>query len=329
MEHSQNELVSSAQVQRTTSAPILVGGCRLSPGGLHLGHYYGSFHGLEQYDPQNYFFVISDCTDASRKSRSSGLIDMLVDLRALAEGLPFRVHIVRESALRDELVPIFIGSLQRCSRSELFQVHPGVAGGTRSKSTGTVDQLLFPIHQASYLIGLDCDLACYNDDNSRFVDLARRISRRFQHSGMTTGAGPHLVSREPPRLLGSDLRRMAKGYGNTLPLSATPKMVRRFAERLVGKASEGTSDFDNETASRLEDAYCEIFGVAKGPPGPKYTGRERIRVLSEILAGFLEPIQSRRSVYASNHGEMLATLHKDESVARRQIQRTKRNCGFS
>ena len=153
------------------SSRPFVGGCRASPGGLHLGHVYGCMIGV----PQNslLYFVLSDCLSGTIAEMES-VINAAADALAVSNLLQLDIRIVRESILRPHLAPIFHFLLRSLSFRLLAEAHPPKSQAKALGFSGTVDDFLFPIHQAAYLLGLSCGVACYNDDNSRYVNIAEK-----------------------------------------------------------------------------------------------------------------------------------------------------------
>lgn len=78
-----------------------MGGCRLNPRGLHLGHYLGCFSHLENLQFDKYFFVVRDVEwygMASRSAIEASVLNFVADSIAAS---PVSTHClpVRQSVL--------------------------------------------------------------------------------------------------------------------------------------------------------------------------------------------------------------------------------------
>lgn len=269
-----------------------VGGCRASPGGLHLGHVYGCMVGVPQH--ALLFFVLSDCL-SGEIVQMEPVIHAASDALAVSNMLQLDIRVVRESVLRPHLTQTLNYLLRGLSFRLLAEAHPPKAQAKSLGFSGTVDDFLFPVHQAAYLLGLDCKIACYNDDNSRYVDLARKAARRCNKLyGTAFSEHISLLAKDPPRLRSWDGRRMAKGYNNVLHLSATLNEIHKFAERLVGRASSGETEFDTRGQGELERLYVSLFGFGSRTCLQSVVGLDRISLLADTLTQWCKEIQKVR-----------------------------------
>src|SRR5690349_3377503 len=100
---------------------VVVGGCRATVGGLHLGHLYGTFDGLDSIasDLQVYF-VISDCCDRGLKVAAGSTRDIA---RGVLGVSPVGVSVVRESRLRSSLAKLADYIERSLSFRRLREVH--------------------------------------------------------------------------------------------------------------------------------------------------------------------------------------------------------------
>ncbi len=177
----------------------------------------------------------------------------------------------------------------------LVEAHPPKSKAKQLGFQGMVDDFLFPVHQSTYLLGLGCGIACYNDDNSRFVDLTRKVARRCNALHNTRlNDSVALLAKDPPRLRSWDGRRMAKDYNNVLYLSATEADIQKFADRLVGRASRGEVNFDNKVQGELERLYATLFGAGQHGGQEPPRGLGRILALVQVLSQWCIKIQNMR-----------------------------------
>lgn len=212
---------------------VLVGGCRVALGGLHLGHVVGCF--IKAFEVNNFdtfYFVLSDLHSGSRQAGREGLWNQVAGALAL---LPDpRLAVVRESALRPSLQLLTEHLLSATTLNQLEDVHPDKRAIKLRQSHVLVSDFLFPVHQAAYMLGLGASAILMNDDNSRYVDLARRLARRINRAAdFRLNESLYLERKPVPRLLGPDYKRMAKKAGNTLQIDADNERVSRFVGQLI------------------------------------------------------------------------------------------------
>lgn len=302
-----------------TAVPrVLVGGCRSSGGGLHLGHAYGCFHEVKTSLEDQYFFVISDCIDAPPAAITREVSRIFVDVLSVA---PFTVHVVRESRIRRELYQLEFEIERSVPFARLRDAHPHRREIKTGAYVRTISDLMFPVHQSVFLLGLGCAVACFNDDNRDVVSFAREAARRLLHQrGLSAPELPRLIERTPGRLESWDDRRMAKINRNCLGFDASATEVERFARRLVGGAVPAGKSFDESSISAREEAYARLIG-ADTRRMARLGGRDRLRLFSDQLWAYLEGVQEKRTVVARvrSQSSIHASLERNETAARDRI----------
>jgi hypothetical protein len=259
------------------------------------------------------YFVLSDCLTEGIDTETS-VMNVAADAIAVGSLLNLDIKPVRESILRPQLSKLFQCLLLGASFRLLAEAHPPKAQIKSSGYSGTVDEFLFPIHQAAYLLGLGCSVACYNDDNSRYVDLTRKIARRTNGiCGLTLNSQIALLAKDPPRLRSWDGRRMAKAYNNTLCVRSSSSEIQRFAERLVGRVTAGDPGFDTSGQSELERLYLSAFGSR--PFQSSALGRERIGILAQAITQWCRNVE----LCQRTPDEVKECLQRSETLAIERI----------
>ena len=181
---------------------------------------------------------------------------------------------------------------------------------------------MFPIHQAAFLLGLGCTLACFNDDNKDLVAFARQVSKSLrQRRDIEIARMPYLIDRMPGRLNSWDDRRMAKKNRNYLPIDASRPEVIRFARKLVGSAVPPGEAFDSSRGSEIEGVYAKLIG-ADADRMLKLGGHERLDALAEHLWLYIDRIQRRRAenVRVVRESGFLGLITTHEAAARDRIE---------
>ena len=207
-------------------------GCRVAPGGMHLGHVYGCFHGFKSQVDGEYFFVLSDCGAGNAEQN---LVDTAhAGIAAASIHQIPNAMFVRESKIRPYLYDIFHRLLDCSTVADLRSTHPRGDDMLSGKISPSVSEFLFPCHQASFMLGLQANIAVFNDDNKAFVNYARRLARRAaQRWQQAKPVVPLLIERDFGRLLGWNGNRMSKANDNVLLLASTHPKVWRFAQNFV------------------------------------------------------------------------------------------------
>jgi tryptophanyl-tRNA synthetase len=262
---------------------LLVGGCRATPGGLHLGHVYGCFSDVSLEPDESYVFVVSDMQAVSMDSLRSATLKICLDVLAWTDS-DSQVYLVRESALRQSLTPI-VDLIERIMPVSLLEAaHPHRSQIKLGAYRGSIGDYMFPVHQASFLLGLGCTLACFNDDNRLVVEFAQKTARRLNRHLERDVFAAHLelLERVPTRLHGYDGLRMSKTNCNPLFLDAAEGQIRRYVRRTIGLATGNHLPIDAPKALDFEVACARIVG---GDDSWLAISDEvaRINLLSELL----------------------------------------------
>jgi tryptophanyl-tRNA synthetase len=273
----------------------LLAGCRASQGGLHLGHVYGCLQDLPP-GRDTLYFVIDDTYTA--RVGPTAVADIALDALACAPtGVDVRP--VRSSRLQGSLQPIVRELYRNVTWPQLRAAHPRHKDIRDNAYVEDLQDLLFPIRDAARLIGMRCDIACFNDDNVRFVDFARRSARRIRKNrGLTENLDiPHLRLRRPGRLLSFDGQKMARDKKNALFVSATTDQVALFAKRVVWRSLPQNARrelIEQAMPSATEFCIHRTFGSMSARDVQQLRGRDRVDALVQALTEYLAPIHSAR-----------------------------------
>lgn len=314
-----------------TLARVLVGGCRPLGGGLHLGHLYGCLTSLELADDDLYYFVISDCVVGDHSQIELSTREICLDVMAWL-GDRKRVCLVRESRLRSALRPL-VTALEGTTSLRLVEAaHPHRSSLRAGQYRGSLGDFLFPIHQTSFLLGLGCNVACYNDDNRTIVDLARKCARKVNrlHNRDTLDESVCLIPRSPGRLLGADGRRMTKANQNCLMLDSDRPRVERFIKKLVGHAVGTGVALNPSVVTETEQSYFSLVPALIDDISIMTDGWARIEALTEGLWATLKDFKERRSDIEKRFDEsrLFDLLDEGERRAQSVIRATTEGLGI-
>lgn len=283
---------------------VAVTGCRVTSDGLHLGHLHGSvcFASSLRFS-DTVFWVLSDIHSGSDYSQQRATFKMAAEILAAANSHDLKILPVRESALRRAVAPLYIDLLPEITRRRLDDVYPSAS--PEIPNNLKLIEYLFPVGQVAYTLGLGAHLALYNDDNRRFVDLARLLAKRVNRAhGSTLHTCVRLPVRQYPRLLGRDGRRMANANGNVLRVRASSPQIRNFVRRLVATCEDRSTE--------VMAPYFESFRIPESSFGAQ---GDVDADFESLLQGYVDTIRGSEV----SDAEAKDVMHSSESEATRRI----------
>jgi tyrosyl-tRNA synthetase len=210
--------------------------------------------------------------------------------------------------------------MENSTLSEMVSTHP-LKDQVRTGIDGLVlSDFLYPVHQAAFMLGLNAQVALFNDDNAPAINYARRTARKINRRlALAIPSRLELLGRVPSRLVGSDGQRMSKSNGNALPLSASHSRVRAFA-RALGEYFISTGD------SSMIAGYDALFpGV--GRIVDSYSGDGRRNELADAMWEGLAAFRQERE--SANANETIVDgLVDDETRGLERIRDTLDSIGL-
>lgn len=209
----------------------IVTGARLTPGGLHLGHYVGCFSSMTD-DDDGAIFVIGDRAAEGQQAAltTSTLVAMLADIGAL-DG---RVRVVLQSHLHASYEELLHRVEAMVTFRQLQATHPAKRRIRAGDFDASVKAFLFPLDSACTYLVLDADVVMMNDDNQRIVALAQRLAKRI--NGLPSRGVvrvPRLVHGKEPRIVGYNYKKMSKGNGNAIFFADDDQTLAKKIEDLL------------------------------------------------------------------------------------------------
>ena len=207
----------------------LVGGARLSNGGIHLGHYVGNLLPIMDFAPPiQYIFVIKDTEPLlwpSNESKKITMFDMVSDLLSLP--ISDSILITTSSTILRNSYFLQAIILDIVSFNTLITTH-FKKNELRNQITSTsLKNFLFPVDEVATLLSLKANYFVSNDDNLRIVRFSRDITRKI-NSLVSTDYFPLPQLRHHrlfPRLIGRNYVRMCKANNNTIRISDSSEML--------------------------------------------------------------------------------------------------------
>jgi tryptophanyl-tRNA synthetase len=226
-------------------------------GELHLGNYFGAIkqhlHLQEQGDA---FYFIADYHALTSLKDAEELTRLTREVAAtyLALGLdPAKATFFRQSDVPEvhELTWMLecvtgMGLLER-AHSYKDKVARGIAA--------SVGLFTYPALMAADILIYDSNLVPVGQDQVQHIEMARDMAKSFN----AAFGGDHLVlpeSRlsEVPKVPGVDGQKMSKSYGNTIPIFAKGKRLKKAVNAIV-------TDSKDPKTEALDPDTCNAFAI--------------------------------------------------------------------
>lgn len=127
------------------------------------------------------------------------------------------------------------------------------AGRTRDDGV-SMGLFNYPVLMAADIVAFDADVVPVGLDQKQHIEIARDIADAVNLAyGPVLKPPAPLIRAEAETVPGTDGRKMSKSYGNTLPLFAPPKDMRKRVMRIVtdSRAPEEPKDPETDTLFRI------------------------------------------------------------------------------
>jgi tryptophanyl-tRNA synthetase len=302
-------------------------------GTLHIGNYFGAIKpALElarEYDAR-YFIADYHALNTMKESRE--LADAIRGVAAgwLASGLnPEEVVFYRQSAVPEtfELTTILMAFTAKglMNRAHAYKaaVSENAAKGEDPDSGINMGLFTYPVLMAADILLFDPDLVPVGKDQVQHVEMAQDIAGAVNFNyRQDLLKVPEVSVREAVAVVpGLDGRKMSKSYGNTIPLFAPEKELRRTVMRIVTNSQSVEEPKDPESSQiyllyKLFASPGEQEALAKryreGGMGWGEAKEELFRVINRELS----PLRERYGAIRSDSGELDRVLARGAERAR-------------
>lgn len=156
----------------------------------------------------------------------------------------------------------------------------------------------YAILMAADIVAFDVDFVPVGKDQVQHIEIARDIVQRFNHTyrDEVLRAPAAKVEETAAVLPGTDGRKMSKSYGNTVPLFATSKELRKIIMRIVTDSTEPGAPKDPESSTifqmyRSVATPEETAGMAERYRGGIAWGEAKQALFERLEAELAEPRQ--------------------------------------
>ncbi|MCO5169514.1 MAG: tryptophan--tRNA ligase [Planctomycetes bacterium] len=226
-------------------------------GELHLGNYFGAIvQHLALQGQGDALYFIADYHALTTIQDAARLRDLTRDVAAtyLALGLdPARATFFRQSDVPEvhELTWMLecvtgMGLLERA-----HSYKDKVANGIRP----TVGLFTYPALMASDILIYRSNVVPVGQDQVQHIEIAQDMAGSFNAAfGREVLVRPEPRLSEVPKVPGTDGRKMSKSYGNTIPIFATGKALKKAVNAIV-------TDSKDPKLEPLDPTTCNAFAI--------------------------------------------------------------------
>lgn len=300
-------------------------------GQIHLGNYLGSLRpALELQRAFQAFYFVADYHALTTLRDPAVLRESSLEVAAtfLALGLDSEAHVLfRQSDVPEvcELAWVLSCSVSSGMLDRGHAVKAARDDG-RDVNAGT---LFYPLLMSADILLYDSEIVPVGQDQKQHVEIARDIAQSVNYRfGDGTLAVPEVLVKEGVgTVLGLDGRKMSKSYGNTIPLWAPPKALRKNIMRIVTDSKGVDEPKDPDT--------CTVFGLYKAFATAEQTEQLATRYRSggmgyghakqelfELIDAQLAEPRARYAELRADPTGIDAVLERGAALARAAAQRT-------
>ena len=293
-------------------------------GQLHIGNYFGMMRSMiaSQDASELYAFIVdlhalTSVQDRERLSR--GTLEAATDFLALGldpERCIFWVQsdvpeVTELAWILSTLTPM--GLLERC-HSYKDKVAKGIV-----PSHGL---FAYPVLMAADILLFQAERVPVGKDQKQHLEVARDIAIKFNNSFGETFVVPEpVIDDNLATIPGLDGQKMSKSYGNTIPIFATEKELKKKVMAIVTDATPVEAPKDPEKCNLFSlyklfappDRLAEVHGLYVN--GGAMYGKIKLELLDLLWEYFREAREKRERLLA-DPGQVRDILHRGASKAR-------------
>lgn len=300
----------------------------------HIGNYLGMIKpALELVQSYRTIYFIADYHALTTERDPEKLNRQICEVAGtwLALGLdPERVVFFRQSDIPEvfELTWILAcltakGLLNR-AHAYKAAVEENIRQGKETDNNINAGVFNYPVLMAADILLFGTHVVPVGQDQKQHLEIARDIASGFNsHYGKVFMIPEALIRRDVMSIPGVDGRKMSKSYGNTIPIFADEKFVRKQVMRIVTDSKPPEAPKDPET--------CNLFSIYRHFASPEAVAETRMIYLkggarySDIKNRLTELLiekfkEGRRSYEALMQDEKaIKRILKQGAVAAREI----------
>jgi tryptophanyl-tRNA synthetase len=302
-------------------------------GELHLGNYLGAIRNWAALQEEFFcYFCVVDyhaiTQDYDPKQMKTRVFEMVTDV--LACGIdPERSVLFVQSQVPEhtELCWILNSVAPFGDLSRMTQFKDKSQRQADNINVGLFD---YPVLQSADILLYNAEAVPVGQDQVQHIEFARRIARGFNNRWGKVFKEPEAKLTSTPKIIGLDGKaKMSKSMGNTIPLGATEKEIRKRINRAVTdpqrekREDKGNPNHCNVYSlhgffSTEEDKAWVVAGCTTAGIGCVDCKKR----LADNLIEHLVPIRNRKAELVANPDEVHAALQKGAERARETAAKT-------
>jgi tryptophanyl-tRNA synthetase len=195
----------------------------------------------------------------------------------------------------------------------------------------------YPMLMAADILLYSAEKVPVGKDQKQHVEMARDIAQKFNHTFGETFVLPEAdIQKNVQTIPGLDGQKMSKSYGNTIPIFAEEKVLRK---KIMSIKTESKS-----LGEPLNPDTCNVFVFHKLFENPnlenlreKYlTGKigygDSKKQLFELIWSYFAEARVRREKFAGNWGEVEKIMQegakKAREISRAKLDEVRKKSGF-
>ncbi|GHU71082.1 hypothetical protein FACS189450_06520 [Spirochaetia bacterium] len=300
---------------------------------LHIGNYFGAIKpALElarDYDAR-YFIADYHALNTIKDPKELSPLIRQVAAGWLAAGLdPEKVIFYRQSSIPEtfelttQLMAFTSKGLMNRAHAYKAAVQDNAEKGDDPDAGINMGLFTYPVLMAADIILFDSDVVPVGKDQVQHVEMAQDIAQavNFNYKQEILKVPQAAVQESVAVVPGLDGRKMSKSYGNTIPLFAPEKELRKLIMRIVTN-SQGVEEPKDPEASQIYLLY-KLFATAEeqaslaalyraGGMGWGTAKEELFRVVNRELT----PLRERFEAIMADPAALDATLERGAEKAR-------------
>ncbi len=284
-------------------------------GRLHIGHYHGVLENwVKLQDEFDCFFFVADWHSLTTEyADTAGIRDNIREM--VLDWVAFGLDPNKSLVFRQSLVPhhaelnLILSMITPVSWLERCPTYKEMQENLEAKDLSTFGFLGYPVLMTADIILYKATRVPVGQDQLPHLEIAREITRRFNHLYGQVFPEPEALLTETPKLLGLDGRKMSKSYGNSIYLSdSASETTKKVLSMMTDPARVRRSDPgepDVCVAFNLHRIYVpqdKLDMIIPACRGASIGCVECKRILAECMNERLAPPRAKRVELAANPG---------------------------
>ena len=231
-------------------------------GALHIGNYFGAMKPIIDYmkDESNEIFIMVADYHA---------LTSIHDAKILNENINNVILDYLACGLDPEKINFYVQSDVPQVQELAWLLHTVCPMGLLNRATSYRDKVekgidansalfTYPVLQAADILIFNADIVPVGKDQKQHIEIARDLAIKFNNEfGETFQVPVAKISKEVAIIPGQDGQKMSKSYGNTIPLFADEKVLKKKVMSIVTD-SKGVEEVKDPKTCTVFSLYCLV-----------------------------------------------------------------------